>query len=124
MTIINAAKTIYSLLNSVKKQHRFITAELGEILADAKQSNDGSLDASDFKKITHYYGLAVPAILGDSICALRGFKMTKKERLALTYQGAMTGLFVCIFLQKFNMSDEQVKAFMEKPDELKNRKFR
>ena len=118
MTIINAAKTIYSLLNSVKKQHRFITAELGEILADAKQSNDGSLDASDFKKITHYYGLAVPAILGDSICALRGFKMTKKERLALTYQGAMTGLFDDFF-DKFNMSDEQVKAFMEKPDELK-----
>ena len=118
MTIFNATKTIYSLLNSVKKQHRFITAELGEILADAKQSNDGSLDASDFKKITHYYGLAVPAILGDSICALRGFKMTKKERLALTYQGAMTGLFDDFF-DKFNMSDEQVKAFMEKPDELK-----
>jgi len=118
VTIFNATKTIYSLLNSVKKQHRFITTELGEILADAKQSNDGSLDAADFKKITHYYGLAVPAILGDSICALRGFKMTKKERLALTYQGAMTGLFDDFF-DKFNMSDEQVKAFMEKPDELK-----
>lgn len=118
MTIFNAAKTIFSLLSSVKKQHRFIAAELGEILATAKKTNDGSLDSCDFKKITHYYGLAVPAILGDSICALRGDKMTRKERLALTYQGAMTGLFDDFF-DKFDMSDEQVKAFMEKPDELK-----
>lgn len=118
MTIFNAAKTIYSLLSSVKKQHRFIAKELGEILSAAKKTNDGSLDDADFKKITHYYGLAVPAILGDSICALRGFKMTRKERLALTYQGAMTGLFDDFF-DKFDMSDEQVKAFMEKPDELK-----
>jgi len=118
VTIFNAVKTISSLLSSIKKQHRFIATELDEILATAKRSNDGSLDASDFKKITHYYGLAVPAILGDSICALRGFKMTKKERLALTYQGAMTGLFDDFF-DKFDMSDEQVKAFMEKPDELK-----
>lgn len=118
MTIFNAAKTILSLLSSVKKQHRFIATELGEILAAAKKTNDGSLDASDFKKITHYYGLAVPAILGDSICALRGFNMTRTERLALTYQGAMTGLFDDFF-DKFDMSEEQVKAFMEKPDELK-----
>lgn len=81
MTIFNAVKTISSLLSSIKKQHRFIATELDEILATAKRSNDGSLDASDFKKITHYYGLAVPAILGDSICALRGFKMTKKEKI-------------------------------------------
>ncbi|MEO5945581.1 MAG: hypothetical protein ABIP79_02105 [Chitinophagaceae bacterium] len=117
MTIFNAAKTISSLLSSIKKQHRFIATELGEILTAAKKSNDGSLDASDFKKITHYYGLAVPAILGDSICALRGFNMTRKERLSLTYQGAMTGLFDDFF-DKFNMPDEQVKEFMEKPEEL------
>lgn len=118
MTIFNAAKTISSLLRSVKKQHRFIATELGEILTTARKTNDGSLDSSDFKKITHYYGLAVPAILGDSICALRGFKMTRKERLALTYQGAMTGLFDDFF-DKFDMSDEKVKSFMEKPDQLK-----
>jgi hypothetical protein len=44
------------------------------LLNVAKQSNDGSLDESDFKKITHYYGLAVPAILGEAFCALHGRK--------------------------------------------------
>ncbi len=117
MTIFAAGKTIGSLYSSVKRQHSFINKELGNILANAQATNDGSLEASDFKKITNYYGLAVPAILGDAICALRGFKMSYKERLALTYQGAMTGLFDDFF-DKYDMSDEKVMTFMEHPEEL------
>lgn len=118
MTIFNAARTTYSLLSSVNRQHRFITCELAKVLEDAKMTNDGSLDESDFKKITHYYGLAVPAILGDALCDLRGNSMTEKERKALTYQGAMTGLFDDFF-DKFDMSDELVMSLLEKPDEIK-----
>lgn len=116
--IFIAATTINALLRSVKKQHRFLKKHIHGILESAKASNDGSLDDSDFKKITHYYGLAVPAILGDAICALRGYSMTDKERLALTYQGAMTGLFDDFF-DKFEMTDEQVLAFMEAPEKIK-----
>lgn len=83
----------------------------------ARQTNDGSLDESDFKKITSYYGLAVPAILGEALCVLRGNKMSERERKALTYQGAMTGLFDDFF-DKENVSDEAVKAFLEKPEEV------
>ncbi len=113
-----AGQTIYSLLQSVKKQHRFIAKHISPILEEAKKTNDGSLDASDFKKITHYYGLAVPAILGDSICVLRGYSMSEKERSALTYQGAMTGLFDDFF-DKFEMPEDKLKVFMERPNEIK-----
>ncbi len=118
MTLFTAGETIYSLISSVNKQHRFIKDELGDILEQAKKTNDGSLEAADFTKTTQYYSLAVPAIFGDSICALRGFKMSKKERRALTYQGAMSGLFDDFF-DKYDMGDEQVMALLEKPDEHK-----
>lgn len=118
MTIVHAVQNIAALKNSVKKQHEYIASELNDVLESARQTNDGSLDESDFKKITHYYGLAVPAILGNSLGVLRGFGMTKKERLTLTYQGAMTGLFDDFF-DKYNLHFDDIKSFLDNPDKKK-----
>ncbi|MEO6611164.1 MAG: hypothetical protein ABIT05_03495 [Chitinophagaceae bacterium] len=115
--IIQTPRTLSALLGNVKKQHRFIEEHLQAELNAAKNINDGSLDQKDFRKITHYYGLAVPAILGEEICALRGVKMTQQERLALTYQGAMTGLGDDFF-DKQGTSAETVKAFIESPEKF------
>jgi len=115
--IIRTPGTLSALLSNVKKQQQFIREQLQAELDAAKNINDGSLDKEDFKKITHYYGLAVPAILGEEICALRGCKMTLQERLALTYQGAMTGLGDDFF-DKQGTSAETVKAFIEDPDKF------
>lgn len=115
INILSTPGVIYSLLRSVKRQHKFIRQHLQEELEAAKNMNDGSLDDADFQKITNYYGLAVPAILGEQICALRGYRMSVKERLALTYQGAMTGLGDDFF-DKQGTSSETVKAFIETPE--------
>jgi hypothetical protein len=115
--IIQTPRTLLSLLQYVKKQGNFIRENLGDELAAAKKENDGSLDQSDFKKITHYYGLAVPAILGEEICALRGSSMSNQERSALTYMGAMTGLGDD-FVDKQGTSPEMVKAFIETPEKF------
>ena len=112
--VLYTPHTLFTLIKNVKKQRVFLQKNLGPELQAAKNSNDGSLDESDFKKITGYYGLSVPAILGEAICVLRGSAMTMKERLALTYQGAMTGLFDDFF-DKHYMTDEKVKMFMEEP---------
>ncbi len=114
---LQTPRTLLALLRNIKKQANFIRENLGDELAAAKEVNDGSLDATDFKKITHYYGLAVPAILGEELCALRGEKMSVKERLALTYQGAMTGLGDDFF-DKQGTSPETVKAFIENPEKF------
>ena len=76
------------------------------------QQNDGSLDETDIRKITHYYGLAVPAVLGEAFCILRGNPMTTTERWAATSQGAMTGLFDDFFDKQF-LSDEAVEKMMQ-----------
>lgn len=106
-----------ALISQVKKQQQFINKNLLAELTQARNEQDGSLDEKDFKKITHYYGLAVPAILGEQICALRGTKMSLQERMALTYQGAMTGLGDDFF-DKQGTAAETVKAFVENPEKF------
>ena len=52
--------------------------ELKPLLDNAQSHNDGSMDTDDFKKI-NLYGLAIPAVLGEAFCSLRGKPMTEKE---------------------------------------------
>jgi hypothetical protein len=114
---LHTPPTLFTLLKNVKKQKLFLQRNIQPQLESVKNTNDGSLDATDFKKITHYYGLSVPAILGEAICVLRGSAMTLKERLALTYHGAVTGLYDDFF-DKHDMTDEKVRMFMEQPQAL------
>lgn len=77
----------------IGNQKRYINKNILPVLDQAILMNDGSLDEQDLKKIAGYYGLAVPAVIGEAFCALRGIPMTEKERWTSTCQGAMTGLF-------------------------------
>ncbi len=103
-------------LINIHKQRTFLHKHIHKILQDALQKNDGSLDLKDLEKINRYYGLAVPAILGEAFCALRGSKMTEKERWASTCQGAMTGLFDDFF-DKDYLSDEAVENMIQEGGE-------
>jgi hypothetical protein len=117
---VNAFTTpgiLLSLISSVKRQKKFLEEKLGPELTKAKEEKDDSLDDNDFKKINRYYGLAVPAILGDALCILRGYKMSLTERLACTYQGAATGLFDDFF-DKHDMPDEELRRFIESPESV------
>jgi hypothetical protein len=109
---------LYMIIQNIRTQQRFIKENLTSELIAAKASKDGSLDEADFKKITNYYGLAVPAILGEALCTLRGEKMSLQERLACTYQGAFTGLFDDFF-DKHQMPDDLLRLFIERPGEIK-----
>lgn len=79
-----------------------------------RSPNDGSLDEADIKKLRGYYGLAVPAVLGEAFAALHGKKLTRDERLCSTSQGAMTGLGDDFF-DRQRLSEEGVKALVENP---------
>lgn len=106
--IIGLPGTIYKLLKYLRAQQNFLRQYIDPILKDAMNNNDGSLDMGDIKKINHYYGLAVPAILGEAFCILRGKEMTVSERWASTSQGCMTGLFDDFF-DKDYLSDDAVE---------------
>ena len=93
----------------------------GTILKDlaqfqAKDSN--ALTASDIKKIESYYGNAVASILGEGFCVLSGKSMTKEERTALTYLGALTGIFDDFF-DKLNTPHNHIKNLIDHPDNTK-----
>jgi len=91
--IIHLPRVFIELHTNLRKQNIFMKPNLAPLLAIAEDTNDGSLLKKDFQKINNYYGLAVPAILGEAFCTLRGIRMTGDERLASTIQGAITGLF-------------------------------
>lgn len=99
----------------VRRQKNFIKKNIIPQLTAAQKMTDGSLDENDLKKITGYYGLAVPAVLGEAFCVLRGEPMTDKERMASTCQGAMTGLGDDFF-DRQRLSEQGVKDFIEKPE--------
>jgi hypothetical protein len=109
---------IKSKLSSyLKTQKRNVLTTLNPYIEESKKSNDNSLDDLDFKKMTNYYGLAVPVMVGESFCILRGKKMTKGERLALTCLGGLTGLFDDFFDRK-DMPVDYIKNLLEYPHKL------
>ena len=115
--LISGPLLAYRLINNLNRQKQFLHQHIQPVLDSAMEKNDGSLEAGDIKKITGYYGLAVPAILGEAFCALRGNEMIFKERMASTCQGAMTGLFDDFF-DKQLLTDAALKAFIDHPEQF------
>ncbi len=113
--IVRAIQIPFTVVSFINRQKKYIQKSISPLLDDAKKMADGSLDENDFLKITSYYGLAVPAVLGEAFCALRGKEMTAKERLASTSQGAMTGLGDDFF-DKQRLSEAALKDFIETPE--------
>ena len=84
INIIRSPRLVSNILRNIRSQQKFIKENIDPLINDARKLNDGSLDEAACKKLTSYYGLAVPAILGEAFCALRGKKMSATERLAST----------------------------------------
>ena len=105
------------LTSNLRTQKKAILSSLNLDIIESKRTKDSSLDDLDFKKMKDYYGLAVPVMVGESYCLLRGKKMTLKERLALTYLGGLTGLFDDFFDKK-NMPVSNIKNLLEFPHKM------
>jgi len=103
------------LLADLRRQKRFMRLHIEPIIKLAAPSNDSTLSDKDFIKINRYYGLAVPAILGESFCVLRGSSMTYSERWVSTCQGAITGLFDDFF-DDLKLPEEQIVRLVNNPE--------
>lgn len=112
--LLSVPQTVTAIFGYLKNQRRFLTAEISPIILTALAENDGSLKEKDFSKINHYYGLAVPAILGEAFCRLHGKEMTLTERRASTAQGAMTGLFDDFYDENF-LNDDGINTLLTNP---------
>jgi len=114
LNTINIPKMLFGVLRDLKTQKKFISNNVSPLLHQFETINDGSLSDKDFLKINNYYGLAVPAILGEAFCVLRGFAMNELERLASTSQGVVTGLFDDFF-DDGNISENEIFKMLEEP---------
>lgn len=116
ITALQTPGALFSILENLRRQKSFIKKNILPFLEEAVQSRDGSFDNEDLKKITNYYGLAVPAVLGEAFCALRGKKMSGAERLACTCLGAITGMGDDFF-DKDRLGEEELKNLLTHPED-------
>lgn len=113
--LINLPFLYVSLLRKLRYQRKFIQDTLLVDIQESKSTNDHSLNDQDYKKITGYYGLAVPVLFGESYCVLRGKGLSPGERMALTYLGGLTGLFDDFFDKK-DFSESYILNLLENAD--------
>ncbi|MFK5855268.1 MAG: hypothetical protein QM503_03990 [Bacteroidota bacterium] len=119
-TIKNAIllPTIFvKLLLDLNRQKKFMKLNITPIIQKSQNNNDGTLTEKDIVKINKYYALAVPAILGEAFCVLRGSIMTDAERWTSTCQGAITGLFDDFF-DDLKLPEEQIVTMVNNPKHI------
>ena len=92
--IVNFPKILFRISNALVRQKVFVKKHIDPILVNYLTSD---LTASDISKIKKYYGLAVPAILGNGFSILRGTPLTQSENYALTYLGSLSGIYDDLF---------------------------
>ena len=107
----------FSIMRNINKQKKFIRTHFENILINFESSNDGSLSTKDFIKIRKYYGLAVPAILGEAFSNLRGYPLTFQERYVNTNMGVITGIFDDFF-DNARLTNDYIKRMVEKPESI------
>ncbi len=106
---------IGSFIRNASEQKAFMRKSIAVELEKIKLEPNNDLDEEDFKKINGYYGFAVPAILGQGFSILRGRSLSEDERAALTYLGALTGLFDDFF-DKNNTTLSHIRQMIETPE--------
>ncbi|NQU33248.1 MAG: hypothetical protein HQ521_08440 [Bacteroidetes bacterium] len=105
------------IIQSINIQKKFLQKNITPMLQNAEVKNDGTLSQKDFVKINKYYGLAVPSILGEAFCVLRGKPMSDSERWASTSQGVITGLFDDFFDDQ-KLPEEQIIKMVKAPESI------
>ena len=109
------------ILSCVYRQQRFLKTEFNQTFDEYLLNSDGTLNEKDFIKIRKYYGLAVPGVLGEAFCILRGYPMSVQERISSTCQGALTGLFDDFF-DDFQLPESYLRQLIDHPELVKTEK--
>jgi hypothetical protein len=104
-----------NLLIKIRRQGQYLDRAIMPLVRPFAGERGTNLTPKQVHKIRNYYGLGVPAMLGEAICALRGSSMTAHERMASSCQGGMTGIFDDFFDEE-GLTDQQVLELIEKTE--------
>ena len=81
-----ALRPLRYLLVALRTQRRWNQEHLEPVLQPYRKQGE----VVDWHKITGYYALAVPAVIGEAFALLRSAPLTNQERSAMTYLGALS----------------------------------
>ena len=107
----------FFLYRNVREQKKYIQKHLLPDLDNFQGNNDGSLNTADFEKITNYYAVGVPAVIGYGFSILRGVPLSNKERSCMTYQGGISGLLDDLFDEP-EKEVLHLEGFIRNPEDL------
>lgn len=110
---------LLEIKKQMKLQSDFVQQEVGPILKEFENNNDGSLSEFDFKKIRNYYGMGSVVLAGEAIALLHDFEIKPQERKALTFLSAITGLYDDFF-DKSSTDLEKIKDLSDLDTEVQN----
>jgi hypothetical protein len=116
--ILKLPVVIGLLSQNVREQKKYIQKHLLPDLDYFQKNNDDSLKEADFKKITNYYALGVPAVLGYGFSLLRNSPLSTKERSCMTYLGGISGLLDDLFDEP-EKEVLHLESFIVAPENLK-----
>ena len=86
-------------VRAIRKQKRYMAQNIVPTLKQSLVNSDGTIEPKNLKRITRYYGIAVPVISEIYKC-MGNQKLSLKEREFLSYMGALTCLFDDYFDEK------------------------
>jgi hypothetical protein len=107
----------FYLFVSVREQKSFIKNSILPEIEPFLKNPDGSINLADIKKITGYYALGVPAILGYGFSLLRNKALSTKERTCMSYLGGISGLLDDLFDDP-NKEVSHLESFISNPKNL------
>ncbi|MDZ7743775.1 MAG: hypothetical protein U5Q03_19080 [Bacteroidota bacterium] len=108
---------LFKMYRAFGRQQKFLKLAFSELYRRVGEENDGTVTSGCFYKMTRYYGFAVPAVLGEGICMLRGYKMNETERRLSTSQGIITGIYDD-FIDKNRLQADQIIKITRKPGDF------
>lgn len=91
-------------------QRRFLNEHLAPVL----QPYRTTAEQTDWKKLSDYYALAVPAVIGEAFALLRGAPLSEPERHCLTFLGALSPV-LDDFFDRDEMTLEHIQRLVQQP---------
>ena len=106
-----ALRPLRHMLAALRAQRRWNQEYLEPVLQPYRKQGE----VVDWHKITGYYALAVPAVIGEAFALLRSAQLTDQERAAMTYLGALSPILDDLY-DRQHLSVEAIEHLVNHPD--------
>jgi hypothetical protein len=122
MHLFQLVQVSRQLLKEVQSQQQFNKQWLLPLLNELETKYNGKFAPSTYKKIYHYYGVYVPAVICNAYCKLNGRNMTTMEQQCATMFGILSPLYDDFF-DEGTLHKDEIEAITKDPFSFQAQSF-